>query len=134
MSTTSLPRSEAEAATIRKPLPEDLFVHHDTNAEMRWESVRSDEALTPQDRLFVRNHTETPVIDADAWSLRIHGSGLLAPEAKTAAPRGEYFDPRERRSYVACDFERSQHLAPTGEESCVFPRGVGFRFVCRLGG
>ena len=65
MSTTSLPRSEAEAATIRKPLPEDLFVHHDTNAEMRWESVRPDEALTPQDRLFVRNHTETPVIDVD---------------------------------------------------------------------
>ena len=80
MSTTSLPRSEAEAATIRKPLPEDLFVHHDTNAEMRWESVRPDEALTPQDRLFVRNHTETPVIDVESWSLRIHGSGLVAPE------------------------------------------------------
>ena len=80
MSTTSLPRSEAEAATIRKPLPEDLFVHHDTNAEMRWESVRPDEALTPQDRLFVRNHTETPVIDVESWSLRVHGSGLVAPE------------------------------------------------------
>ena len=87
MSTTSLPRSEAEAATIRKPLPEDLFVHHDTNAEMRWESVRPEEALTPQDRLFVRNHTETPVIDVESWSLRIHGSGLLAPEGVCAVVR-----------------------------------------------
>ena len=46
MSTISLP-PEAVAATIRKPLPEGRFVHHDTNAEMRWESVTPDQHRVP---------------------------------------------------------------------------------------
>ena len=77
---TSLHPPEAVVATIRKPLPEDRFVHHDTNAEMRWESVTPDQPLTTQDRLFVRNHTETPLIDVATWTLRVHGDGLRAPD------------------------------------------------------
>ncbi len=48
---------------ILKPLPERYFTVYGTNAEMRWDSVDPDRHLTPQPRLFVRNHTRTPRID-----------------------------------------------------------------------
>jgi DMSO/TMAO reductase YedYZ molybdopterin-dependent catalytic subunit len=43
---------------------------------MRWSSVTPDEYLTPQARLFVRNHTRTPTIDPASYRLRIHGDGV----------------------------------------------------------
>ncbi|HTE64587.1 MAG TPA: sulfite oxidase, partial [Solirubrobacteraceae bacterium] len=35
-----------------------------------------DEYVTPNERFFVRNHTSTPLIDAQTWRLRVFGSGL----------------------------------------------------------
>jgi DMSO/TMAO reductase YedYZ molybdopterin-dependent catalytic subunit len=61
---------------ILKPLPPELFTVFGTNAETKWEALRDTGHLVPVDRFFVRNHTLTPRIDADAWRLRIHGSGL----------------------------------------------------------
>ncbi|GAA4444810.1 hypothetical protein GCM10023170_022710 [Phytohabitans houttuyneae] len=61
---------------ILKPLPAELFTVFGTNAETRWEALRDTGYLVPVDRFFVRNHTLTPRIDADAWRLRISGSGL----------------------------------------------------------
>ncbi|MEU9833361.1 sulfite oxidase [Streptosporangium sp. NPDC048047] len=64
---------------IVKPLPPELFVVHDTNAETRWEALGGVGYHVPAERFFVRNHTSTPIIDAAAWRLRLHGSGLRAP-------------------------------------------------------
>lgn len=47
-----------------------------TNAEMRWDSVRTRDYLTRQSRLFVRNHTATPLIDASTYTLAIFGDAL----------------------------------------------------------
>jgi DMSO/TMAO reductase YedYZ molybdopterin-dependent catalytic subunit len=65
--------------TIVKPLPEHLFVRHDGNAEMRWESMAGQGYHTPADRFFVRNHTSTPLIDVTGWRLRVHGDGVRRP-------------------------------------------------------
>src|SRR3954447_17566617 len=64
---------------ILKPLPDDQFINFGTNAEMKWSSVDTRRYFTPQSRLFVRNHTSTPTIDARTWRLRIFGDGLTTP-------------------------------------------------------
>ncbi|MFF1905861.1 sulfite oxidase [Kitasatospora sp. NPDC058218] len=65
---------------IVKPLPAEWFVPRGTNAEMRWDALRDAQGgigrHVPVERFFVRNHTSTPVIDADGWRLRLFGSGL----------------------------------------------------------
>ncbi|GAA4535696.1 sulfite oxidase [Amycolatopsis samaneae] len=66
----------AAAGPIVKPLPADRFVVHGSNAEMRWESMSGVGDLVPVDRFFVRDHTETPIIDAAKWRLELWGSGL----------------------------------------------------------
>lgn len=67
---------------IVKPLPPELFYDYGSNAEMRWEAMTGQGYLVPVDRFFVRDHTSTPLIDADAWRLRLFGSGLRgAPTA-----------------------------------------------------
>jgi DMSO/TMAO reductase YedYZ molybdopterin-dependent catalytic subunit len=66
----------AGAPSILKALPPEWFVDYGSNAEMRWESVDPRSYLTPQRRLFVRNHTSTPTIDASTYRLRIHGDGV----------------------------------------------------------
>ena len=67
------------AASILKPLPASWFIDYGTNAETRWNSVDPSRYLTPQARLFVRNHTRTPEIDGAAYRLRIFGDGLDSP-------------------------------------------------------
>jgi DMSO/TMAO reductase YedYZ molybdopterin-dependent catalytic subunit len=64
------------AGPIVKPLPPEFFTVLGTNAEMRWSAMRDKGQLVPVDRFFVRNHTSTPILDADAWSLRLFGAGL----------------------------------------------------------
>src|SRR3954447_18813151 len=73
----------ARAPAILKPLPADQFVDFGTNAEMRWSSVDPRRYLTPQARLFVRNHTSTPSIDPTTYALEVYGDGLRTP--RTAA-------------------------------------------------
>jgi DMSO/TMAO reductase YedYZ molybdopterin-dependent catalytic subunit len=72
----------AAAGPILKPLPTRDFVVYGTNAEMRWDSVRHDRHLTSPSRLFVRDHTATPVIDAADYRLEVFGDGLH--EGRTA--------------------------------------------------
>ncbi len=69
-------RALAGAPAILKALPATWFVDYGTNAEMRWDSVRPTSYFTKQARLFVRNHTATPTIDASTYSLKIYGDGL----------------------------------------------------------
>jgi DMSO/TMAO reductase YedYZ molybdopterin-dependent catalytic subunit len=78
-SLTATDRAIAGAPAILKPLPPEWFVDYGSNAEMRWDSVRPRDHLTTQERLFVRNHTVTPSIDAATYELRIHGDGLREP-------------------------------------------------------
>lgn len=66
---------ERLAAGIRKPLPPEHFVEHDTNAEMRWD-VPHGPGDTTAGRLFVRNHTSTPVIDPATYRLAVSGDGV----------------------------------------------------------
>jgi len=66
----------AAAGPIVKPLPPELFTVFGTNAEMRWSAMRDQGHLVPIDRFFVRNHTSTPLLDADSWRLRLFGPGL----------------------------------------------------------
>jgi DMSO/TMAO reductase YedYZ molybdopterin-dependent catalytic subunit len=81
--------TRAVAATtggpILKPLPPEWFVDFGTNAEMRWDSVRRRDLLTDQARLFVRNHTRTPVVDRSTYALRIFGDGLATPRTEADA-------------------------------------------------
>ncbi|MBV2156187.1 sulfite oxidase [Kitasatospora sp. SUK 42] len=89
-------RAAAEEVTrpvpgIVKPLPAEWFVPRDTNAEMRWESLRGadGEAVVgrrvPVERFFVRNHTSTPLIDPASWRLKLFGSGLRGAPARERA-------------------------------------------------
>ncbi|MFJ6620559.1 sulfite oxidase [Kitasatospora sp. NPDC091335] len=73
---------------VLKPLPAEWFVPHGTNAETRWDAFRDADGSAavgrhvPVERFFVRNHTSTPLIDPEAWSLKLFGSGLRgAPTA-----------------------------------------------------
>lgn len=68
----------AGAPAILKSLPPEQFVDFGTNAEMRWSSVDPRRYLTQPARLFVRNHTVTPTIDASTYRLRIHGDAVRA--------------------------------------------------------
>ncbi|MFE9681022.1 sulfite oxidase [Streptomyces sp. NPDC006285] len=61
---------------IVKPLPDAWFTARGTNAETRFEALAGTGHHTPTDRFFVRNHTSTPVLDADAWTLTVWGDGL----------------------------------------------------------
>ncbi|WP_030254352.1 MULTISPECIES: sulfite oxidase [Streptomyces] len=67
---------------IVKPLPAEWFVPRGTNAEMRWDAFRDADGESvigrhvPVERFFVRNHTSTPLVDPDTWSLKLFGSGL----------------------------------------------------------
>ncbi|GAA3229265.1 sulfite oxidase [Actinocorallia longicatena] len=66
----------AAAGPIVKPLPPEWFTVFGTNAETRWEALRGQGFLTPNERFFVRNHILTPQIDPASYRLRIWGSGV----------------------------------------------------------
>ncbi|MFD0308464.1 sulfite oxidase [Streptomyces sp. NPDC127119] len=68
--------SAAAVPGIVKPLPDVWFTARGTNAETRFEALAGTGHHTPTDRFFVRNHTATPVLDANAWSVTVWGDGL----------------------------------------------------------
>jgi hypothetical protein len=63
---------------IRKALPGRWFIVHGSNAEMRWEAMRDQGYLTPNERFFVRNHTRTPDIEPATWRLQVRGPACAA--------------------------------------------------------
>jgi len=61
---------------ILKPLPPQWFTDFGTNAEMRWDSIRGLGYFTRNRRLFVRDHTSTPLIGPSTYRLNLYGDGL----------------------------------------------------------
>ena len=59
------------------------FVHHGTDVETAWEGDVP--YLTPNERFFVRNHTESPEIDAASWRLLVSGEGVIGETTYTLA-------------------------------------------------
>ena len=57
-----------------KPLPREIFIDHGLNQETRLETLRG--YITPASHFFVRNHTNTPVLDLGAWRLRVEGNAI----------------------------------------------------------
>ncbi|GIG88347.1 sulfite oxidase [Plantactinospora endophytica] len=86
------------AGPVLKPLPPELFQVHGTNAETRWDALHGQGYLVPIDRFFVRNHTQTPVLDPVTWRLRLYGTGLAGtPTAENPVE----FDLRQLRALPA---------------------------------
>ncbi|MFD7548911.1 sulfite oxidase [Streptomyces sp. NPDC059578] len=69
------------AAGIRKPLPPEWFTVRGTNAETKFDALAGTGYHTPNERFFVRNHTSTPALDPDDWTLTVWGSGLRGDPA-----------------------------------------------------
>jgi DMSO/TMAO reductase YedYZ molybdopterin-dependent catalytic subunit len=80
------------AGPIVKPLPPELFFVFGSNAEMRWEAMRDQGYLVPIDRFFVRDHTATPILDANTWRLKVFGTGLRDAPAIDNAVEFSYQD------------------------------------------
>lgn len=60
-----------------KALPREIFIDHGLNQETRIETLRG--LITPASQFFVRNHTNTPVLDVAAWRLRVEGNAVDRP-------------------------------------------------------
>ncbi|HEY1407563.1 MAG TPA: sulfite oxidase [Promineifilum sp.] len=65
--------------TIHKPLPDQFFIRHETNAETRIETLAAAGYLTPNELFFVRNNSATPNIAVDTWRLQVEGDGTQRP-------------------------------------------------------
>lgn len=68
---------------IVKPTPADKFRALGTNRESLFQAFKGQGYLTPASLFFVRNHTSTPRIDGDTWSLSIEGPGVARPTTFT---------------------------------------------------
>lgn len=60
-----------------KPVPAEVFIDHGINQETRLETLRS--YLTPPSHFYIRNHTASPVLDLQAWRLRVEGNAIDKP-------------------------------------------------------
>ncbi|KRT70468.1 MAG: sulfite oxidase [candidate division NC10 bacterium CSP1-5] len=62
-----------------KPTPSELFIHHGTNQEMRWEAMYGRGYVMPNAMFFIRNHDPSPTIDVKTWRLKVEGPGVAHP-------------------------------------------------------
>ncbi|MCI0483406.1 MAG: sulfite oxidase [candidate division NC10 bacterium] len=78
--TTPAPQTPAAKPQIHaKPTPSDLFIHHGTNQEMRWETMYGRGYIMPNSLFFIRNHDPSPAIDVKTWRLKVEGPGVTRP-------------------------------------------------------
>uniref|UniRef100_A0AAU2JZW6 Sulfite oxidase n=1 Tax=Streptomyces sp. NBC_00049 TaxID=2903617 RepID=A0AAU2JZW6_9ACTN len=92
----------AAAPGIVKAVPPELFTLRGTNAETNFAALRGTGHLTPVDRFFVRNHTSTPRIDAEAWSLKVWGDGLAGGPVEFSYDRLRALPAVERTLFIEC--------------------------------
>ncbi|MFJ2256901.1 sulfite oxidase [Streptomyces sp. NPDC087844] len=94
--------SAAAVPGIVKPLPDAWFTSRGTNAETRFEALAGTGHHTPTDRFFVRNHTATPVLDANAWSVTVWGDGLVGGGAEFTLDDLKRLPATTRSAFVEC--------------------------------
>jgi len=92
---------------IHKALPPRWFVDFGTNAEMRWDSLPGHQYVTRNRRLFVRDHTRTPLLDPASYQLKVFGDGLAGSPDESAAVTFSYdqlqsLPARTVTSFVEC--------------------------------
>lgn len=85
-----------------KPLPPELFTIRGTNAETNFAALRGTGPLTPVDRFFVRNHTSTPRIGADAWNLTVWGDGLAGGPVEFSYDRLRALPAVQQTLFIEC--------------------------------
>ncbi|MEW2611117.1 sulfite oxidase [Streptomyces sp. NPDC047880] len=113
--------ARAAGGPIVKPLSPEWFIQRGTNAETRWEALRGTGHHTPNELFFVRNHTATPVLNADEWRLRLWGSGLRGTPGEDRPVEFGYDDLRAlpavtRTAFVECAGNgRSYYTSQQGE-------------------
>lgn len=64
------------AGTIITPDPAFLTTVGGNNYEMRWDAVNHDDYFVANEHFYIRDHTNSVVIDPDTWSLTLTGSGV----------------------------------------------------------
>ncbi len=94
--------ARAAAGPIAKPLPPEWFIPFGSNAEMRWEAMRDQGYLVPNERFFVRNHTATPNIDLATWRLELFGEGLRDGPVTLTYDDLERLPPKHVTAFVEC--------------------------------
>lgn len=146
MASPAAPGATAAAGPIVKPLPAELFKVLGTNAEMRWSAMHDQGYHVPVDRFFVRNHTSTPIIDADTWRLEVFGAGLRGGSRSFSLAELRRLPAETRSVTVECagngrDYFKSQQgqtVAGTswglGAVGVARWRGVRLSTVLRLAG
>ncbi|HET6385095.1 MAG TPA: sulfite oxidase [Armatimonadota bacterium] len=77
---SSQPGSASEtlpsSSVLVKPTPDEFFIDHGSDQEMRWETLYDRGYLVPNELFYVRNHSPTPRIDAETWKVRVEGPGV----------------------------------------------------------
>ncbi len=65
---------------IFKPVPALEFIRYaGPTAETRLEALPAGQLITPNEQFYVRNHADTPILDASTWALEIRGDGVERP-------------------------------------------------------
>jgi DMSO/TMAO reductase YedYZ molybdopterin-dependent catalytic subunit len=85
-------RPSPDTGPIVKPLPPNEFYVYGSNAEMRWEVMQGQGYLVPNANFFVRDHTSTPLINADTYTLSVFGTGLNGSPTMTNPVQFSYQD------------------------------------------
>ncbi|MFD8567190.1 sulfite oxidase [Streptomyces sp. NPDC059639] len=92
----------ASAPGIVKPLPEEWFTVRGTNAEANFAAFADTGHHTPASRFFVRNHTSTPRLDSDTWTLKVWGDGLTGEGRDFTLDDLKSLPATSRSSFVEC--------------------------------
>ena len=79
LSLPRMARGQEPPPPVVKPTPDSIFRTLNTNRETLFEAFAGQGYLTPASHFFVRNHMNTPALDAASWSLRIEGAGVDNP-------------------------------------------------------
>jgi len=132
-----IPESLAGAQTaIQIPGKSGLTVLNDRPINAETPAHLLDDAVTPSDRLFVRNNGIPPVIegiDADQWTLQIGGESCIEPRSFTLAELKSTFEHHTLQLQIECGGNgRSEFYPPatgnqwtTGAVGC--PEWTGVR-------
>jgi DMSO/TMAO reductase YedYZ molybdopterin-dependent catalytic subunit len=100
-------RVRADTTPIYKPTPASEFYLYGTppsNAEMRWEVMQGQGYTVPNANFFVRDHTSTPLIDADTWTLDVYGTGLAGSPTQSNPVQFSYQDLLDMPSQTVVSF------------------------------